>query len=208
MQILTTEHFVLQSARSAATMESSARSSLYLTVLSATFVALALVSQVSGKRQLLPLFAPIALSVVFFLGVATFMRVLENGIEDYIYVRGINRIRHFYIEVAPETAPYFVLSAHDDVPGVRRSMGIPVQSRWQRFLTSASTISIINSLVGGVLAGAVVHGAFTPPDALAISAGALGTLLCFWAFYGYERRTWRRAMDAVPARFPSPDGQG
>lgn len=81
MQILTTEHFVLQSARSAATMEGSARSALYLTVLSATFVALALVSQVSGRGQVLPLFATIGLSVVFFLGVATFMRVLENGIK-------------------------------------------------------------------------------------------------------------------------------
>jgi hypothetical protein len=135
------------------------------------------------------------------------MRVLENGVEDWIYVAGINRIRHFYIEVAPETAPYFVLSAYDDVPGVRASMGIPVRSPWQRFLTAASTISVINSLVGGVLAGAVVHDAFAPPDALSFSAGALATLLCFWAFNSYERRTWRRAMDAVPARFPSPDGQ-
>jgi hypothetical protein len=207
VQILTTEHFVLQSARSTTTMESSARSSLYLTVLSATFVALALVSQVSGRRQVLPLFAPIALSVVFFLGVATFMRVLENGIEDYVYVTGINRIRHFYIEVAPETAPYFVLSAYDDVPGVRASMGIPIRSRWQRLLTAASTISVVNSLVGGVLTGAVLHGAFGPPDALAFSVGALATLLAYWAFYRYEQRTWRRAMDAVPAHFPSSDGQ-
>lgn len=118
-------------------------------------------------------------------------------------MRGINRIRHFYIEVAPETAPYFVLSQYDDVPGVRGSMGIPVRSPWQRFLTSAITISIINSLVGGVLAGAVVHTAFNPHYALTFSAGALASLLFFWAFYGYERRTWRRAMEAVPARFPS-----
>jgi len=174
VQILATEHFVLQGARSAATMESNARSSLYLTVLSATFVALALVSQVSGSRQVLALFAPIALSVVFFLGVATFMRLLENGVEDWIYVTGINRIRHFYIEVAPETAPYFVLSAYDNVPGVLASMGIPVRSPWQRFLTAATTISVINSLVGGVLAGAVVHDAFTPPDVSIASSGEPG----------------------------------
>ena len=42
-------------------------------------------------------------------------------------------------------------------------VGIPVGSPWQRFLTAASTISVINSLVGGVLAGAVVHDAFGPP---------------------------------------------
>jgi positive regulator of sigma E activity len=206
VQILATEHFVLQGARSAATMESNARSSLYLTVLSATFVALALVSQVSGTRQVLTIFAPIALSVVFFLGVATFMRVLENGVEDWTYVAGINRIRHFYIEVAPETAPYFVLSPYDDVQGVRATMGIPVRSPWQRFLTAAATISVINSLVGGVLAGAVAH-AFTSSDALSFIAGALATLLSFWAFNSFERRTWRRAMDAVPIRFPSPDRQ-
>jgi hypothetical protein len=49
--------------------------------------------------------------------------------------------------------------------------------------------------------------ALGPPDALTFSAGALATLLCFWAFNSFERRTWRRAMDVVPTRFPSPNGR-
>jgi hypothetical protein len=105
------------------------------------------------------------------------------------------------------TASYFVLPPYDDVPGLQASMGIAVRSPWQRFLTAATSISVINSLVGGVLAGAVVHDAFTSSDALSFSAGALATLLCFWAFNGFERRTWRRAMHAVPTRFPSPNDQ-
>ena len=33
---------------------------------------------------------------------------------DIIYARGVNRIRHLYLEYAPQLQPYFMLSAHDD----------------------------------------------------------------------------------------------
>ena len=81
VQVMTTEHFTLQSARAAATMESSSRSALFLTVLSAALVALALAAQVATPREVL-LLALLALGVVFFLGLVTYLRVLENGIED------------------------------------------------------------------------------------------------------------------------------
>jgi hypothetical protein len=106
VQVMTTEHFTLQTARGAATTESSSRSALFLTVLSAALVAIALAAQVTTPDHVL-LLALLALGVVFFLGLVTYLRVLENGIEDYLYVKEINRIRHFYVEVAPETAPYF-----------------------------------------------------------------------------------------------------
>ena len=70
VQILTTEHFTLQSARAAATMESSSRSALFLTVLSAALVALALAAQVASMEEVL-LLALLALGVVFFLGLVT-----------------------------------------------------------------------------------------------------------------------------------------
>jgi hypothetical protein len=59
MQPLTTDHTVLQSARSATICESSSRSAVYLTALSSSIVVLALVVQVSrlgsaGRQQRRP----------------------------------------------------------------------------------------------------------------------------------------------------------
>ena len=46
---------------------------------------------------------------LFFIGPITFERVLQSGSEDIIYARDINRIRHPYLEYAPQMQPYFVL---------------------------------------------------------------------------------------------------
>jgi hypothetical protein len=74
---MTTEHFTLQSARAAATAESSSRSALFLTVVSAALVALALGAQVGRMRDVIWLALP-TLGAVFLLGVATYLRVLER----------------------------------------------------------------------------------------------------------------------------------
>lgn len=58
------------------------------------------------------------------LGIFTFDRVMHSGMEHTVYTRGINRIRHFYVDVAPEMAPYFVLPTYDDLPGAMLPMGI------------------------------------------------------------------------------------
>ena len=50
-------------------------------MLSAALVALALAAQVATPREVL-LLALLALGVVFFLGLVTYLRVLANGIED------------------------------------------------------------------------------------------------------------------------------
>jgi hypothetical protein len=91
---------------------------------------------------------------LLFLGIFTFKRVLQTAVEDIIYARGINRIRHYYVESAPETRRYFVQSIHDDTVGALRGMGIvPTNSKWQLFQTSAGMVAVINSVVGGVFAG-------------------------------------------------------
>jgi hypothetical protein len=38
------------------------------------------------------------LPTLFFMGLITFERVLQSGSADVIYARGINRIRHLYLE--------------------------------------------------------------------------------------------------------------
>ena len=46
--------------------------------------------------------------VVYFLGVATMVRLGQVNWEDARWVQGMNRIRHAYLDAAPELEPYFV----------------------------------------------------------------------------------------------------
>jgi hypothetical protein len=92
---LTTEHFTLQGARSTTVSENAGRSSLYLTSVSSALVALGFIGQVSDVGETFRLFSLAVIPVLFWLGLLTFLRVLEKSIEDLYYARAINRIRHY-----------------------------------------------------------------------------------------------------------------
>jgi hypothetical protein len=133
MQFMTTEHFTLQTARAVVNAEISARLQLYLTTLSSAIIALALVAQVSGALgRAFETFALVLLPVVYFLGVATLTRLLQAAAEWRTYGHGMNRIRHWYLEVAPEMAPYFVLPATDDPWASLAALGVYEQRVFRR----------------------------------------------------------------------------
>src|SRR5207247_1160744 len=127
---LTTEHFTLQGARASTISESSTRSALYLGSLSASLVSLGFVAQISATGDTFKVFALVVLPTLFLLGIFTFVRLVENMIEDLFYGRAINRIRGYYVEHAGTEARYFMLSTHDDALGVLSNMGL-TPSRWQ-----------------------------------------------------------------------------
>src|ERR671914_552552 len=114
LQALTTEHFTLQTARAVAVNESNGRAALYIGALSSTLVALALVAQRSPLGEVFFVVALTVLPALFFLGLVTFVRVLQSSIEDLIYARAINRTRHYYTEIDPARAQYFLPSGRDD----------------------------------------------------------------------------------------------
>ena len=115
---LTTEHFTLQGARGATVAESSARAAMYLGSLSAALVSLGFVAQISATGDTFRVFALVVLPTLFALGILTFVRLVENAVEDLYYGRAINRIRSYYREQARAEARWFMLGGHDDVLGV------------------------------------------------------------------------------------------
>jgi hypothetical protein len=119
---------------------------------SSTLIALGFVSQVSAGGEVFQLFALTVLPTLFFLGLFTFARLVQSSIEDVRYGRAINRIRHYHLELAGENARYFLMSSHDDPPGVLVNMGLEGASRWQLFFGTANAVSVVNSVVG---AGAI-----------------------------------------------------
>lgn len=163
LQFMTTEHFTLQTARAAAVAEANGRSTLYLGSVSSAVVALAFIGQVSGIGEAFFLFGLVLFPTLFFLGIVTFARVQQTGLEDMIHALEINRIRHYYVEVAPETARYFLHSTHDDVAGFFQDMGA-VPSWVQYFLTTSGMVGVINSVIAGVFAGMLSRFAWSIPS--------------------------------------------
>ncbi len=95
------------------------------------------------------LFSLVLFPSLFLMGLITFKRVLQSGIEDLIYACGITRIRQLYLEHAPQMQPYFILSAHDASGQPLLDVGIH-PFWWQIFLTAAGMIAFINSMLAAV----------------------------------------------------------
>ena len=121
---LTTELFTLQGARAQTMSESSARASLYIVAVSSTLVALGFVTQLSEIGDVFNVFALTVLPTLYVLGAVTFVRLVECSAEDFRYGLAINRIRAYYKEIAGDRADLFLLSAHDDPPGVLASTAL------------------------------------------------------------------------------------
>jgi len=192
MAALTAEHVTLQSARSATISESAARSSLYMTTLSSAVVALALVAQATQFGDGFFAFALTVLPVVFFLGAVTYGRLLQTGIEDVMYARSISRIRRYYAQIDPQNGEYFRETSIDRLGP-------------QQFLASASTVAIVNAVVGGVFVTLLIVELFKP--ALGVSA-ALGTVVAAGlgvVFFAHHRRALARAAEVRPMNGDAPD---
>jgi hypothetical protein len=202
---LTTEHFTLQGARSQTVGESGARSSMYLGSVSSALIGLGFVTQATGtESEVFQLFALTVLPTVFFLGLFTFVRLVESSVEDILYGRAINRIRNYYLQLAGEDARYFLMSGHDDPIGVVTNMGLSSVSRWQLFFTAASAVSVVNSVVGASALAILLGVTLDLPLAVAAIAGA-GFLLVSIALHArFDRRAHQRASAARKALFPSP----
>src|SRR5215204_1499875 len=109
LQALTTEHFTLQTARSATIMESNGRSALFLSTVSSAVVALAFIGQLADVGQPFFLFALAVLPTLFLLGLLTYLRLAQSASEDLLYSRAINRIRRYYLDLDPAAPSWFLL---------------------------------------------------------------------------------------------------
>lgn len=201
---LTTEHFTLQGARSQTVSESAARSSMYLFSVSSTLVALGFVSQVSQGGEVFQLFALTVLPTLFFLGLFTFVRLVQSSIEDLRYGRAINRIRHYYLERSAEGARYFLMDAYDDPRGVLSNMGLDTRSRWQLFFGTASAVSVINSVVGAGAIAILLGVTLDLPLGIAAAAGIAFLAASVTIHLRHERREHVRAAATVETLFPTP----
>jgi hypothetical protein len=202
-QILATEHWSLLATRSMTWNEIFSRASMFITALSAAVVALALVAQATAFGSGFRLFALLVLSVVLLVGVATFLRLGDANTNDFGLVVGMNRLRHAYLELAPELEPYFVTGHHDDMAGMTQSYGLGYHAGLGRVLAATpNLVAIIDAVVFGVLA-ALIAQLLGAPDAAAVVSGLIAALVAVMGFAVLVARARARVWRAVQPRFPS-----
>jgi hypothetical protein len=200
---LTTEHFTLQGARSQTASESASRASLYILSVSSTLVALGFIGQASQTGETFDVFALTVLPTLYALGVFTFVRIVECGVEDFRYGVAINRIRNYYQQIAGDQAKLFLLSGHDDGRGVFANMGVPVEGRKQYF-TFATVVAMVNSVVGGA-AIAIALGAIADSSlGVAAGIGGVAAIISLAALLRFADRLLEERTSSTEAIFPSP----
>jgi hypothetical protein len=203
---LTTEHFGLAGARAQTTGESSSRAALYISAVSSTLVALGFIGQITEVGDTFDVFALTALPTLYVLGLFTFIRVVENGVEDLMLGRAINRIRNYYLDLAGEHRRYFMLSGHDDAIGVMQNMGVALERR-QQFFTTGSMIAVINSVVGGA-AVAIAIGVFTgAPLGVSAGLGGVAAIISLVSLLRIENRMYHEMGGFTESLFPSPESE-
>ena len=203
-QFLATEHWSLLATRSMTWNEIASRTGTYLTVLSATVIALSLVANATGGfGPDFRTFALLVLPVVLLVGVGTYLRLIEADIEDAWLVIGMNRLRHAYLELAPELEPYFVTSHHDDEPGMLQTYSFRSRVGLTHWLSGWDVIvGIIDAVVTGVLI-AVVCQAVGAGVVLRTIAGVLAALAAVVLLVTIGYRKVHQVRRDYRARFPS-----
>lgn len=124
VQILSTEHWGLLATRSMIWNETFSRASMFITLLSASLVAIALVAQATEFGAPFRLFALLLLPVVLLMGFVTFVRLSDINLDDVGLLMAMNRLRNAYLDLAPELKPYFTTGYHDDILGLVQSFGL------------------------------------------------------------------------------------
>lgn len=195
LTILTTEHFVLQTARGGTIGEANGRASIYLGAVSSGLIALGFVA---GDGDRFALFAAAVLPALLILGWFTFVRLVQTGVESMRHLTRIQRIRRWYATQSPDGPAWFTERTEpdedpDEAAAAVRSMGMR-PSFWQMLYTTASMVAALNSLILGVALGLAVRGAgllAMPPAAV---VGGLLALAAFAGQVGYERREFTRGV--------------
>jgi hypothetical protein len=201
-QILATEHWGLLAARDVTYRAVFSRAAIFLTVVSATVVALALVARATEFGGGFTAFALLVLPVALFVGVATYIRLIEARIDDFWLLSGMNRLRHAYVVLAPGLEPYFVTSHHDDEQGLDETYGPGTGSRSYRLVGETSTlVALIDAALGGAFVGLVANAAGTGSE-LSLFVGAVVTAVLVVSLVITSRRLIGRGRRSLESRFP------
>jgi hypothetical protein len=193
VSFVTTEHFTLQGGRSQTISESTGRASMFLSAVSGGLVALGLIATAAKVGAAFYAFGLILLPTLAFVGLVTFDRVLQSGIEDVGYARRIARLREYYFRYAPELADYLLQLPEERLLAVQQ-----LRSRlWQGFLTVAGMIAVITAVLAGSTVGLLAAVVSGHSLVAALVAGVVVAAAALVLLMRYQRGVWLRAGAAT-----------
>ena len=188
VSFVTTEHFTLQGARSSTIAEATGRATMFLGAVSGGLVALGLIGTAAGVGAAFYAFGLILLPTLAFVGLVTFDRALQSGIEDFGYAHRIARLRGYYFQYAPELVDHLL-----SVPPTERLRIQGVQGRrWQRFLTVAGMVSVVTAVLAGSAAGLLAAVVFDHLLVAALLAGVLVAVVVLVWLLRVQAAAWDR----------------
>jgi hypothetical protein len=189
---LTVEHSTLQSARASTIAESTGRATMFLSSVSGGLIALGLVATATKLGTAFYAFGLVLLPLLAFVGIVTFERTLQNGIEDYTYARRIARLRAYYFDHAPELLPYLLsVSATERLP----VQGLPT-SRWQGWRSISGMVAVITATLAGSAVGLLAALASNHSLTAAQVAGTAVGAVIMWRLMRRQHAGWTRASTA------------
>ncbi len=204
--ILATEHWSLLAARSLIWNEAQSRATVFLTVLSASIIALALLADATGFGAQTTTLALVLLPVVFLLGIAAYARLVQINTEEFQLVLAMNRLRHAYLQIEPGRERYLTTGHHDDERGVIATYMLDRPTRqwlWVHFLVNTPTIV---ATVDAALAAAIVVLLLQIAEAAraaTVAGGAVAFVVVWGVLFRLQLHTLRPFRDKTP-RFPTP----
>lgn len=206
VQILATEHWSLLASRTTTQAEVLTRITIFLTLVSAGLVSLALVGQVTNYSESFVFFAIAVLAVILVIGVLTQLRVFNVGLEDLMYVLAMNRLRGAYVRLDPAVAPLLMTSTHDDRAGAESTYYFLGRRRGAShfFGSSMALITLVNGALVGLLCSAttgVLPVSLEVVIVIAAAAGLAYTIVTLWV----GKRRFERTWEDFRSRFPSPE---
>jgi hypothetical protein len=190
VSFVTTEHFTLQGARSQTIAESTGRASMFLASVSGGLVAWGLVATATSAGGGFYAFGLVLLPTLAFVGLVTFERTLQSGVEDLGYARRIARLRAYYFDNAPELGPY-LMSVE---PAKRLRVQGLSPGYFQGFRTVAGMTAVITAVLAGSEAGLAVITAVDAPAA-SFAAGGVVAAAVLTGLIRYQMGAWARSAE-------------
>ena len=193
VSFVTTEHFTLQGGRAQTISESTGRASMFLSAVSGGLVALGLIATAAKVGAAFYAFGLILLPTLAFVGLVTFDRVLQSGIEDHGYARRIARLREYYFRYAPELSDYLVQVPEERLLAMQQMRS----GLWQGFLTVAGMIAVITAVLAGSAVGLLAAVVSGHSLVAALIAGGVVAVAALVLLMRYQHGVWGRAGAAA-----------
>jgi hypothetical protein len=198
LQILTAEQASLTAMRTQVQGEASSRATMLVAALSGGIVAISFIAQATRFGPESAAFALTILPVVLFLGLTTFVRIVDLNGHEVRWVAAMNRVRSGYVALEPAVEGYLVTGRDDTLAGIMGTMNPGRSTPLYGMVVLPGVVAVVDAIVAAAIAG-ILTVVIAPAAGLAvvfvIGALAFAAVLALQSLYG--RVVFNRAIESV-----------